>query len=244
MARQAAHVITVEIDSTLAPLAQQEFSSFDNVTLIQEDALQSKNKLNPRVIETIRQQVERVPGGRLKLVANLPYNVATPILSNLLFEEPWPNRMVVTIQRELAERIAAKPSTKDYSALSVWIQSQCTVEIVRNMSPKVFWPQPKVESAIIDIRPQPLLRNRIHDRVFFHRLVRGLFLHRRKLMRSALLSAINAESTMKLAATEGKQLVDRILQELGWDTSCRAEQLTPLQLIELAKAVRPVSGEL
>src|SRR5690606_8872656 len=101
--------------------------------------LKSKSKLDPAVIETVRERVAAIPGGRLKLVANLPYNVATPILSNLLDIEPWPVQMVATIQRELAERITARPRTKDYSALSVWMQAQCQVEIVRTMGPSVFW---------------------------------------------------------------------------------------------------------
>ncbi len=158
LAQQAGHVVTVEIDRHLAAMARQEFEKFPNVTLLEQDALKSKSQLHPTVIETLQARVAAIGGGRLKLVANLPYNVATPILSNLLDIEPWPVCMVATIQRELAERITAAPRTKDYSALSIWMQAQCQTEIVRVMAPSVFWPRPKVESAILAIRPQKILR--------------------------------------------------------------------------------------
>jgi len=230
MAAKAAHVVTVEIDHYLAPMARAEFDNFDNITLLEQDALRNKNNLHPHVIATLQEKVAAVPGGRIKLVANLPYNVATPIISNLLDMEPWPTRMVTTIQRELAERITAAPRSKDYSALSIWIQAQCRAEIVRIMPPSVFWPRPKVESAILDIRPQKVLRDRIQDRAFFHQLVRGIFIHRRKFLRSALLSAIQDKLS--------KDAVDSILSELEFDATVRAEQLTPQQMIELSDLVR------
>ena len=236
MAKQAGHVVTVEIDRHLAPLARQEFEKFNNVTLLELDALKSKSQLDPTVVETLQQRVAAIPGGRLKLVANLPYNIATPILSNLLDIEPWPVRMVATIQRELAERIVAAPRTKDYSALSVWMQAQCQAEIVRIMAPSVFWPRPKVESAILDIRPQKILRARIADVAHFHALVRGIFIHRRKFLRSALHSAVKDRLD--------KPAVDQVLAELELDASVRAEQLTPLQMIELAELVRQKEQQL
>lgn len=230
MAAKAAHIVTVEIDHYLAPMARAEFDNFDNITLLEQDALRNKNNLHPHVIATLQEKVAAVPGGRIKLVANLPYNVATPIISNLLDMEPWPTRMVTTIQRELAERITAAPRSKDYSALSIWIQAQCRAEIVRIMPPSVFWPRPKVESAILDIRPQKVLRDRIQDRAFFHQLVRGIFIHRRKFLRSALLSAIQDKLS--------KDAIDSILSELEFDSTVRAEQLTPQQMIELSDLVR------
>src|SRR4029078_4507406 len=106
-------------------------------------------------------QLSAAPGRRLKLVANLPYNIATPLISNLLLARHVPHSMTVTIQKELAERIIAPPSTKDYSALSVWIQSQCTAEIVRLMPPSVFWPEPKGTSAILRSTIDPARREAI-----------------------------------------------------------------------------------
>lgn len=230
MASQAGHVVTVEIDKYLAPLAKAEFQALDNVTLLEQDALKSKNRLHPIVIETLQERVREIPGGRIKLVANLPYNVATPILSNLLDMDPWPVQMVATIQKELAQRITAQPRSKDYSALSVWMQAQCKAEIVRIMPPSVFWPQPKVDSAILNIEPQKLLRKRLQDPKHFHGLVRAIFLHRRKFLRSALYSAVQKDLS--------KSDVDEILASMNLDGTARAEQLTPLQMIELSDMVR------
>jgi 16S rRNA (adenine1518-N6/adenine1519-N6)-dimethyltransferase len=230
MAAKAGHVVTVEIDHYLAPLARDEFASLDNVTLLEMDALKNKHNFEPIVIDTLREKMAAIAGARLKLVANLPYNVATPIISNMLDVEPWPSRMVVTIQRELAERICAVPSTKDYSSLTVWMQSQCRCEIVRVMPPSVFWPRPKVDSAILDIQPQKVLRDRIPDREHFHDLIRKIFLHRRKFLRSALYSAV--KNTLNKAA------VDEVLAKMELDGSARAEQLTPQQLLELCELVR------
>ena len=195
MALYAGSVITVEIDPMLAQLATQELAPFGNVTMLQRDALRNKNNLHDEVLQTIREKVAEVPGSRFKLVANLPYNVATPIISNLLQVEPLVTKMVVTIQKELAERIAAKPKTKDYSALSIWVQSQCEVEIVRVMPPSVFWPQPKVESAILAITPDAALRDRIKDLGYFHQTVRAMFFHRRKFLRSVAISAMKDKLT-------------------------------------------------
>jgi 16S rRNA (adenine1518-N6/adenine1519-N6)-dimethyltransferase len=230
LAAQAGHVVTVEIDRHLAPLAREEFAALENVTLLELDALKSKNQLNPVVIETLQQKAAEIKGARVKLVANLPYNVATPILSNMLDVEPWPVRMVATIQRELAERIAAEPRTRDYSALSIWIQSQARVEIVRNMAASVFWPRPNVESAILDIRPQTVLRDRLSNRDQFHQFVRGVFLHRRKYLRSALISAVQDKMD--------KSQVDAVLVQLEHSSDVRAEQLTVEQMIELFECIQ------
>ncbi len=200
------------------------------------DALKNKSQFDPLVIETLRQRLAAVPGGKLKLVANLPYNVATPIISNLLNVSPWPTRMVVTIQKELGERIVAEPRTKDYSALSIWIQSQAKAEIVRVMPPSVFWPRPKVDSAIVDIRPQTVLRNRIGDVSFFHNFVRSIFLHRRKFLRSAMVGGMKGHLD--------KAAIDAILTELEIKPDCRAEQLTVDEMIELAKVAKKYWQEL
>ena len=120
---------------------------------------------------------------RLKLVANLPYNVATPLISNLLtLDEFVPTSMTVTIQKRIGRTDCGKTRHKGLRALSLWIQAQCNPEIVRIMSPKVFWPRPKVDSAIIHIETDTAKRNRIPDLAYYHRFVRSLFIHRRKLL--------------------------------------------------------------
>jgi 16S rRNA (adenine1518-N6/adenine1519-N6)-dimethyltransferase len=230
MALYAGAVVTVEIDPMLAQLAMQEIAALGNVTLLQRDALRNKNNLHDEVLQTVKEKMASIPGSRLKLVANLPYNVATPIISNLLQQEPLPAKMVVTIQKELAERITAKPRTKDYSALSIWIQSQCHSEIVRVMPPDVFWPRPKVESAILAITPDPALRSRISDLHYFHETVRALFFHRRKFLRSVVIAAMKDRLN--------KEQVDRLLAEAQLDGNCRAEELSIEQVIDLVDRLK------
>ena len=136
----------------------------------------SKHTLDPAMMATVAARLAEKPGRRFKLVANLPYSVATPLIANLLAGSLVPETMTVTIQRELAERIVAQPGTKDYGALSVWVQCQCQVQLVRLMPPEAFWPRPKVTSAIVQIRLDPERREKIADRDFFHAFVRTLFL--------------------------------------------------------------------
>ncbi|MBN8603745.1 MAG: ribosomal RNA small subunit methyltransferase A [Planctomycetes bacterium] len=230
MALYAGSVVTVEIDPMMAQLAKEELAPYGNVTILQRDALRNKNNLHDEVLETVRQKMNAIPGSRFKLVANLPYNVATPIISNLLQVEPLVDKMVVTIQKELAERIAAKPKTKDYSALSIWIQSQCDVEIVRVMPPSVFWPRPKVDSAILSITPNAALRARVVDREYFHQTVRALFFHRRKFLRGVVVSAMKDKLS--------KERVDQLLLEANLDANSRAEELPVEQIIDLVDRLR------
>ncbi|TWT93154.1 Ribosomal RNA adenine dimethylase [Neorhodopirellula pilleata] len=231
MAEQAGAILTVEIDQNLFNLAAEELVAFPHVKMIHGDALRNKNTLRQDIMENIRDAKARLPeGGRFMLVANLPYNVATPIISNLLHESPPPDRMVVTIQKELGERIVAQPGTKDYGALSVWVQSMCAAEIVRILPPTVFWPRPKVESAVIRLDLDHEKRNAIADLKYFHSTVRSLFFHRRKFLRSVVISAMKG----RLEKTQ----VDEILQSLGHGETARAEELDLNQIMALAEALR------
>jgi 16S rRNA (adenine1518-N6/adenine1519-N6)-dimethyltransferase len=230
LAARAAHVVTVEIDRGLADLAEEALEGNANVTLLHLDALKSKNQLHPEVIDAVRSALQAAPERRFKLAANLPYSVATPVLSNLLEAPIVPVSMTATIQRELALRIVAAPSTKDYSALSVWMQSQCRLKIVRTMPPDVFWPRPKVESAIIHAEVDPDRVALLPDRAFFHRFVRAIFFHRRKFLRSVASSAFKSELT--------KVEVDRILADQGLGPTSRAEELTVPQMRELCERFR------
>lgn len=230
MARQAAAVVTVEVDSQLVQLAEEDLVEFDNVELLQVDALKNKNTINPVVLDAVRARMDEAPDRRFKLVANLPYNIATPIISNLLLCDVVPRSMTVTIQKELGDRIGARPRTKDYSALSIWIQSQCYVDTVRVMPPSVFWPRPKVWSTILHILRKDAWRDRISDLPYFHALVKALFFHRRKFLRSSILSAFKGQLT--------KPEVDEIMAELGFSETTRAEELDVPTVIKLGEALR------
>ena len=235
MAPYAGHVVTVEIDADLAQLAQAELADYSNITFLQQDVLRNKNNIHEIVRDTVHAKVhevsaQAVDGGKLKLVANLPYNIATPLISNLLHWETMPHMMVVTIQKELADRIMAQPSTKDYSSLSIWVQSLAEVEMVRELPPTVFWPQPKVDSAIIRISPQQEKRSQIPDLGFYHRFVRALFFHRRKFLRSVLNSAFKTELE--------KSDVDAVLDCSEFTADMRAEQLPVEQIQRLSELLR------
>ena len=211
-------------------LRDEELIDVDNVTMLHQDALRNKNHFDDTLLETVRAELALDSGRQFKLVANLPYSVATPIISNLLLTDDVPVAMIVTIQKELADRMLAPPSTKDYSALSVWIQSQCRVELIRTMPPEAFWPRPLVTSAIIRLTIDPALRARIHDLPYFHEFVRSMFFHRRKFLRSVVISAFKDRLD--------KPAVDEVLLTLGHGPTARAEELTVEQMIALGDALR------
>jgi 16S rRNA (adenine1518-N6/adenine1519-N6)-dimethyltransferase len=229
LARDAGHVISVDIDQNMSRLAAEAVQDCNNVTLVNQDILKNKNTLSPDITALILEKVAAIPGGRLKLVSNLPYSVGTPVMSNLLASElPW-ERMVCTIQWELAEKMAAEAASSKYAALTVWIQSQATVRILRRLGPNVFWPRPKVDSAIISIWRDKEAAARIHDRRFFQDFLRRMFSQRRKHLRSVLIGMYRRQLD--------KPDVDRILQELGEKPENRAELMDVPALIRLANHV-------
>jgi 16S rRNA (adenine1518-N6/adenine1519-N6)-dimethyltransferase len=230
MAPQVAAVVTVEIDPQLHQLASEELIEFDNVTMLQQDALRNKNNLDDAVLIAVGQRLSERPGRQLKLVANLPYSIATPVISNLLMVDPPPVSMTVTIQKELADRIVARPESKDYGALSVWVQSQCNAEVVRTLPPEAFWPRPLVTSAIVHIELDRGKRARIANLRSFHEFVRSMFFHRRKFLRSVVISALKNDLD--------KPEIDEILAEQGLASDIRAEQLSVEAMIALCDAVR------
>ena len=236
IAPHVAEVVTVEIDRQLHELANQELVEFDNVTFLCQDVLKTKNRLHPVVLDVLKEKLAGGENRKLKLVANLPYNVATPIISNLLDTEVVPDAMSVTIQKELADRIVASPSTKDYGSLSIWLQSQCDVQIVRTLPPSVFWPRPKVQSAILHIQVSPEKRGLIADVTFFHRFVRAMFFHRRKYLRSVILSAFKGQLD--------KPAVDAVLEAQALSPQIRAEALDVQQMLDLCDAMRAAGGKL
>jgi 16S rRNA (adenine1518-N6/adenine1519-N6)-dimethyltransferase len=143
--------------------------------------------------------------------------------------------MTVTIQKELAERITARPGSKDYGALSIWVQAQCRVEILRVLPPEAFWPRPKVSSAFLQLTLDESLRQRIPDRPFFHQFVRAMFFHRRKFLRSELTSVVKGRLD--------KPQVDAILAQLNLDGTARAESLDVERMLALCEAVRTAIGD-
>lgn len=231
LAEQAGHVVSAEIDQHLHKLASAELAEYDNVELLLGDALKNKHTLRPELLAAVRAAMAAIgESARFLLVANLPYNVATPIISNLLHADPMPAVMVVTIQKELADRLIAQPGTKDYGALSVWVQTIGRSELVRELAPTVFWPRPKVQSAIVRIDTEVSRRDQLPDRKFFHETLRALFFHRRKFLRSVVASATKGVLS--------KAEVDQVLAAGAFDGQSRVEDWAPAEIARLIEGLR------
>jgi len=227
LARQAGAVLTVEIDPSFHQLAQENVGLLEHVRFFHGDALKNKNTLNPEMLAQLQELKNCYRPERLKLAANLPYAIATPLISNLLMGEFTWERMVVTVQWEIAEKLIAQPGTKEYGALAILVQSLADVEILRKLAPTVFWPKPAVWSGIVAIRPRPEKRAAIPDLVRFRHFLRDLYAHRRKNLRGGLLSLP--------ASQRDKPRVDRLLAELGYQGTERAETLSLQQHLQLCE---------
>ena len=232
----AAAVVSVEYDSNMYALACRAVAGRDNVTLLHTDALKSKNQIAPVVMDAVRRELAVDPKRRLKLVANLPYSIGTPVISNLIASDlPW-ELMVVTIQWELAERMLAKPRTAEYSALSVFLQSQCHLKMIRKLGPSVFWPKPTIDSGIVRIDPNLEAASRIVNRGEFQLFLRDIFTQRRKILRGVVANLLKPRLS--------KQEVDAVLESMKFPPDTRAEELEVGQLVELSNRLqRRLRGE-
>ncbi len=224
LAQVAGAVLSVEIDPSFFALACEATSGHPNVHLIRADVLKTKNEINPDVFAALDELLRRTNRDspatpfNLKLVANLPYAVATPLLANLLISGRPFERMVTTVQWEIAERLTARPRTKAYGALAVLVQSLADVSLVRRVAASVFWPRPQVASAIVLVRPNAAKRARVGDVVRFRNFLRDLYTQRRKNLRGALAGGPGGR--------RDKAEVDRILGELDIAGTRRAEELS------------------
>jgi 16S rRNA (adenine1518-N6/adenine1519-N6)-dimethyltransferase len=228
LADHAGAVVTIEIDRTFQPVARQVVGDRPNVTFLLGDCLESKNRLNPDMLAAWEAAYVRHNSTRRKLVANLPYVIATPLVSNLLVSGIDIERMVVMVQWEIGERMRASPGTKDFNAMSVLVQSVADVELVRKVLPSNFFPRPKVDSAIMLIRPSAAKRAKVGDVRRFRDFLRDLYVHRRKNLRQGL--------TGWPSGRKPKEEVDAKLKELGIDGGVRAEALDIEQHLRLAAA--------
>lgn len=228
LVERAGAVLSVEIDAGFHLLANETLDPRDNLVLLHADALAGKNELNPVVLDALRELMAKTGTKQVKLIANLPYAVATPILANLLLTDLPIDRMVVLIQWEFAVKLCAPPSTQHYAALSVLVQSLAYVELIRRVNPRVFYPRPKVDSAIVKIVPIARKRAHVGDVLRFRVFLRDLYTHRRKNLRGALVGMQGRPWS--------KQEVDARLAALGIDGTVRAEDLDLEQHLRLCNA--------
>jgi len=213
---RAGHVVAVEIDRDLAALLRERFSENSKFQLIEGDALAGKHELNAELLVAIRAAGE--VGQKVKLVANLPYNIASPLVIELLLAGV--ERLAFTVQKEVALRMKAQADSDDYGPLSIMAQMLSRVEVLRTLPPQAFWPAPKIESALVCMVREDRLGECAPQ---FSRFVHQLFSARRKTLRKAL--------------SQAEYPTDRMLTAVGIDGSLRPETLTPGQILGLFKVV-------
>ena len=225
LAEQAGKVISVELDRTVAEIARTRLAEADNVEIINTDALASKNTISPAVIDALALARRSCPG-RTLLVANLPYNIASPLMLNLAAGESAADAMYVTVQKEVAERMTAKAGGGDYGTLSIFLAATGDVKKIRTLKPSVFWPRPQVDSAMVAYIHDEAKAGRIRDMTVFAEVVRLFMGHRRKTV-----SACTKLACGGLAAIHNWP---EILDKCSIDPADRPEQLRPEDYIAIA----------
>ena len=223
LAETAGSVIAVEIDKALIPILEETLGSYENITVIQGDIL----KLD------IRELAEKYAGGKkLKVVANLPYYITTPIIMGL-FEKDIPlSGITVMVQKEVAERMQAKPGTKDYGALSLAVQYYAEPRIAANVPPNCFMPRPTVGSAVIHLKHREIPSVKAEDEKFMFDLIRAAFNQRRKMLPNALMGAAIPGLT--------KENIANALQKLQISETIRGEKLSLEDFAKLSDLLRPL----
>lgn len=224
LAQAAGEVLALEIDQDLIPVLKEVLSPYDNVKVINQDVLQAN------LPELIKKEFKD-PSRPIKVVANLPYYITSPILMNLLASPVEWATICVMMQKEVAQRLTAKPGTKQYGALTLAIEYQTQAKIAFDVSRKVFVPSPNVDSAIVVLTPRtnPLPVQPFDKQKLFG-FIRGCFAHRRKSLWNNLQSVIGKDPAVKEKMTV-------VLAQLDISPQIRPEKLTLEQFIELANAL-------
>ncbi len=217
LAERARKVTAVEIDRNLIPILEETLAAYENVTLIHQDILKMD----------VKRYVEEWGEGRpVKVVANLPYYITTPIIMGL-FEEHVPLKSItVMVQKEVATRMHAGPGTKDYGALSLAVQYYSKPEIVANVPPNCFLPRPQVGSAVVRLTGYEIPPVQAADEKKMFGLIRAAFNQRRKTLANSLGNAAGLSI--------GKEDVERALEQMGVGTAIRGEALTLEQYARLS----------
>ncbi|MDE6063306.1 MAG: 16S rRNA (adenine(1518)-N(6)/adenine(1519)-N(6))-dimethyltransferase RsmA [Lachnospiraceae bacterium] len=217
LAERAGAVVAVEIDKKLIPILEETLAAYDNVTVLNEDII--KVDLN-RIVE------EKNGGRPVKVVANLPYYITTPIIMSL-FENHIPLKSVtVMVQKEVAERMQAGPGTKNYGALSLAVQYYAKPEVVANVPPNCFIPRPNVGSAVIRLTRYEEYPIAVKDENLLFALIRASFNQRRKTLANSLSNAGNLSLS--------REQVAAALEKMQLSPTVRGEALTLAQFAELA----------
>ena len=231
-------VLAVDIDTPLLAAASQYWEKLSNVQWMKADVLAGKHCLNNRVIQALLALKPEGSTGFVKLVSNLPYNVASPLIIDILAAQCAFNlendavrsvyfeRLVFTVQWEVGQRMRALPGTEHYGSLSVLIALMADVEILANIAPGAFWPPPKVRSALVRIFPSGEKLRRIGDVRRLQRTVSNLFSHRRQNISNAIRHSFDAPAAA--------QVLEK-LRAMDFDPTRRSEAIVPEEFLRLSE---------
>lgn len=225
LAEAAREVVAVEIDKNLIPILQDTLKEYDNITIINEDILKVD----------IKKLAEEHNGGRpIKVVANLPYYITTPIIMGL-FESHVPiDNITVMVQKEVADRMQVGPGTKDYGALSLAVQYYAEPYIVANVPPNCFIPRPNVGSAVIRLTRHEVSPVEVQNEALMFKLIRASFNQRRKTLQNGLNNSPEISYS--------KEEIIAAIESLGVSPTVRGEALTLQQFAQLANAFEKLIG--
>ena len=217
LAENAGHVVAVEIDRNLIPILKETLADYDNMTVINEDILRVD----------IKALAEEYNGGKpIKVVANLPYYITTPIIMGL-FESGVPiDNITVMVQKEVADRMKEGPGSKDYGALSLAVQYYAEPEIVANVPPNCFIPRPNVGSAVIRLTRHKEMPVEVKDPALMFKIIRASFNQRRKTLQNGLGNASELPYT--------KEQIAAAIAEMGLTPTIRGEALSLAQFAQLS----------
>lgn len=221
LAEAAREVVAIEIDKNLIPILEDTLSEYKNVTVINQDVLK---------VDLRKLVMEKNQGRPIKVVANLPYYITTPIVMELLESKLPIESITIMVQKEVAERMQQTPGSKEYGALSLAVQYYAKPEIVANVPPNCFMPRPKVGSAVIrlTLHQNPVIE--VEDEEFMFRLIRASFNQRRKTLINGIGNAPNVNV--------GKEEVKAALEEMGLSENIRGEMLSLEEFARLSNLLR------
>ena len=224
MGQVAENVVAIEIDKTLIPILKETLADLDNVEVVNEDIL----KVDVQGLIN-----EKLNGGPVKLVENLPYYITTPIVMKFLEEDIPVTDIVVMVQKEVADRMNAKPSTKDYGALSVAVQYYCDTEIVAKAPRHMFVPQPNVDSIVIGLHVRDEKKYVVDNEDIFFKTVKASFGQRRK----TLLNSLGGLGFLS------KDQIREALQAANIDEKRRGETLSIDEFANLSNEINKFSSK-
>ena len=221
LACAAREVVAVEIDKNLIPILEDTLSDYDNVSVINEDILK---------VDIASLAKEKNGGRPIKVVANLPYYITTPIIMGLYEKHVPLESITVMVQKEVADRMQVGPGTKDYGALSLAVQFYAEPYIVANVPPNCFMPRPSVGSAVIRLTSHKEPPVTVEDEALMFRIIRASFNQRRKTLANGLKNSSELDFT--------KEEIEAAIEQLGKGPSIRGEALTLAEFARLADILK------